>query len=173
MAVIDLQGKVLMSIKTFAAFFAFVLFAVFVLRPAIVLIIKKRPRGKEVTQEFVVLILVGVLVMGFITELIGASIIHGALMLGIIVPDGPPLGSILVEKTELIVKEFFSAIVLYLRWLRNECACDSRLACLYHIGEHPFCDILCQVCGDSARFTVFQKVNATMQSIDHILPSNT
>lgn len=45
--------------------------------------------------------------MGFSADLIGASVIHGALMLGIIIPDGPPLGSILVEKTELIVSKFF------------------------------------------------------------------
>lgn len=43
--------------------------------------------------------------MGFITDFIGTSIIYGALILGFIIPDGPPMGSILVEKSEFLVSE--------------------------------------------------------------------
>ncbi|GLT68161.1 hypothetical protein SLA2020_404190 [Shorea laevis] len=107
LSVIVLNNDVLQAVGALAAFFALVIFTISVVRPAIVLIIKKTPQGKEVPEVYIVLTLVGVLAMGFITDFIGTSIIYGGLILGFVIPDGPPLGSILVEKSELLVSEFF------------------------------------------------------------------
>ncbi|XP_031253665.1 cation/H(+) antiporter 24-like, partial [Pistacia vera] len=41
------------------------------------------------------------------TSLIGSSYITGALMMGSIIPAGPPLGSALVEKSEFIISDIF------------------------------------------------------------------
>lgn len=106
-SVSSVQSGIGLRVLTFVAFFAFTVFTIFVVRPGIVLIIKKTPQGKEVPEHFVVLILVGVLVIGFISDSIGTTVFYGALMLGHIIPDGPPLGSILVEKSEFIVSNFF------------------------------------------------------------------
>lgn len=108
------ETRVLQAIGTPLAFFTLVFFTLFVVRPAIVGMAKKIPEGRAALEVYVVLILVGVLVMAFVTDMLGTSIIYGALLLGFIVPDGSPLGSILVEKTELFVSEFFMPLFFVL-----------------------------------------------------------
>ncbi|XP_030949406.1 cation/H(+) antiporter 15-like, partial [Quercus lobata] len=83
-----------------------VLISIYGIRPALVSIIKKTPEGKLIDETYVVLILLGALFMGFTTDFLGSSILYGPIILGFIVPDGPPLGSILVEKGECFVSEF-------------------------------------------------------------------
>lgn len=78
----------------------------FMIRPMMRWIVRQTPEGKTVKHRFVVPILLGVLVMGFFSELMGASNIEGPMMLGLVVPDGPPLGSTLLERTETIVNTF-------------------------------------------------------------------
>ncbi|XP_029130891.1 cation/H(+) antiporter 15 isoform X2 [Cajanus cajan] len=85
----------------------FLFFSVFVLRPAMNLIIRRTPVGKPVSEVYVVLILVGVLVMSGVGDAIGVTFLMGPLMFGLIIPSGPPLGSTLVEKSEVLVMEFF------------------------------------------------------------------
>jgi Kef-type K+ transport system membrane component KefB len=68
-------------------------------------IIEKTPAGHPVDQGYVVAILLGVLVIGFTTDLFGIAVANGPLLLGLVVPDGPPLGTTLVEKCETIVMD--------------------------------------------------------------------
>ncbi|CAI9107071.1 OLC1v1006352C1 [Oldenlandia corymbosa var. corymbosa] len=76
---------------------------------AMLWIIKTTPVGKQVDQIYVIAILLGVLVVGFVTDMLGIAIANGPLWLGLAVPDGPPLGAILLEKSEMIVMELFMA----------------------------------------------------------------
>ncbi|KAF7816170.1 cation/H(+) antiporter 24-like [Senna tora] len=69
-------------------------------------IIEKTPEGQEVSKSYVVSILLGVFVMGFLTDLFGIGIANGPLLLGLAIPDGPPLGTVIVEKTETIIMDF-------------------------------------------------------------------
>ncbi|KAI4305389.1 hypothetical protein L6164_028759 [Bauhinia variegata] len=69
-------------------------------------IVERTPQGAQADQSYVVGILLGVLVMGFVTDMLGIAIANGSLWLGLIIPDGPPLGSTMVEKTETITMEF-------------------------------------------------------------------
>ncbi|KAK6163814.1 hypothetical protein DH2020_000678 [Rehmannia glutinosa] len=55
---------------------------------------------------FVVVTMIGVMVAGLISDMFGLTIVNGPLWLGLAVPDGPPLGTILVEKSEIIVRNF-------------------------------------------------------------------
>lgn len=89
---------------------ALITFSVYVLRPLIVRIIKKTPVGRPVNQTHVVTILTGSLFMAFISDMIGATSVDGPLILGLIIPDGPPLGDTLVEKTELMISHFLMPI---------------------------------------------------------------
>ncbi|XP_073133569.1 cation/H(+) antiporter 24-like [Henckelia pumila] len=74
-------------------------------RQAMIWIIRTTPEGKQVDQFYVVMILLGVMVVGFITDMFGLAIANGPFWLGLAIPDGPPLGATLVEKSETIVIE--------------------------------------------------------------------
>ncbi|XP_027111945.1 cation/H(+) antiporter 24-like [Coffea arabica] len=75
------------------------------LRQAMLWIVKTTPEGKQVDQIYVIAILLGVVVAGFLTDMFGIAIANGPLWLGLAVPDGPPLGAVLVDKSETIVMD--------------------------------------------------------------------
>lgn len=79
---------------------------VFMIRPAMHWIIRQTPEGKPVKHRFVVSILLGVLVMGFFSDLMGASNLEGPMLLGVVVPDGSVLSLTLLERTETILSCF-------------------------------------------------------------------
>ncbi|KAL2470975.1 Cation/H(+) antiporter 25 [Abeliophyllum distichum] len=72
-------------------------------RQAMIWIVRTTPEGKPVDQIYVIGILLGVLVAGFVADMFGLAIANGPLWLGLAVPDGPPLGATLVEKSETII----------------------------------------------------------------------
>ncbi|KAL3752481.1 hypothetical protein ACJRO7_013179 [Eucalyptus globulus] len=74
-------------------------------RAAVSRIIRNTPEGKPVDQTYIVAILVGVLVAGFVTDFLGVAIANGPLWLGLMIPDGPPLGTTLVERSDTIIME--------------------------------------------------------------------
>ncbi|PIM98431.1 putative K+/H+-antiporter [Handroanthus impetiginosus] len=74
-------------------------------RQAMMWIVRTTPKGKPVDQIYVIVILLGVMVVGLVADMFGLAIANGPLWLGLAVPDGPPLGAILVEKSEMIVME--------------------------------------------------------------------
>ncbi|XP_049406195.1 cation/H(+) antiporter 24-like [Solanum stenotomum] len=74
-------------------------------RQIMIWIIKATPEGKSVEQIYVVFILLGVLLTGFLCDLGGIAVANGPLWLGLAIPDGPPLGATLIEKTETIVMD--------------------------------------------------------------------
>ncbi|KAG7037019.1 Cation/H(+) antiporter 24, partial [Cucurbita argyrosperma subsp. argyrosperma] len=80
-------------------------FIVVCVRRAMRWIVRRTPEGQAVEQGFIVAILLAVLVMGFLTDLFGIAILNGPLWLGMAIPDGPPLGSTLVERSETIISE--------------------------------------------------------------------
>ncbi|GFP97348.1 cation/H(+) antiporter 25 [Phtheirospermum japonicum] len=73
-------------------------------RRAMVWIIRTTPEGKPVDQIYVVAILLGVMVAGLVSDMFGLTIVNGPLWLGLAIPDGPPLGTIIVEKSEIILR---------------------------------------------------------------------
>ncbi|CAK9164148.1 unnamed protein product [Ilex paraguariensis] len=74
-------------------------------RQAMLWIVRSTPEGKPVEQFYVIAILLGVLVVGFVSDMCGLAIANGPLWLGLAVPDGPPLGATLVERSETIIME--------------------------------------------------------------------
>ena len=56
-------------------------------------------------QFYVVAILLLVFVMGFFTDMFGIAIAQGPFWLGLVIPNGPPLGATLVERSETIIME--------------------------------------------------------------------
>jgi Kef-type K+ transport system membrane component KefB len=83
-----------------AALGAVILFAV---RPVALKVIERTPPGKPVDENYVFFFLLIVLLVGFYSDVIGTNSFHGALMLGLAIPDGPPLGTALGEKIDAMV----------------------------------------------------------------------
>ena len=74
-------------------------------RQIMIWIIKATLEGKPVEEIYVVFTLLGVLLTGFLCDLGGIAVANGPLWLGLAIPDGPPLGATMVEKTETIVMD--------------------------------------------------------------------
>lgn len=72
-------------------------------RQAMMWIIRTTPEEKAVGEVYVTAILVSVMVAGFLTDTFGLTVANGPMWLGLAVPNGPPLGTALVEKMETIV----------------------------------------------------------------------
>ncbi|XP_071722871.1 cation/H(+) antiporter 15-like, partial [Rutidosis leptorrhynchoides] len=85
---------------------------VFLGRPMIKGVIRETPEGKPVQEFYVFAMFVLVLVCGLFGEMIGQHYILGPMILGLVIPDGPPLGTALSSKLEAI-----SASLLYPTYL--------------------------------------------------------
>ncbi|XVF52594.1 hypothetical protein PTKIN_Ptkin05aG0031000 [Pterospermum kingtungense] len=85
----------------------FVLVLVFVLRPLMKLIVKLTPEAGHIKDIFFYLIIVTFLVSPKFTELFHIFLLFGPFVLGLAVPDGPPLGSDLVEKLDPVISGLF------------------------------------------------------------------
>ncbi|XP_043695670.1 cation/H(+) antiporter 15-like [Telopea speciosissima] len=98
---------------------AFVLFCIFVIRPAIGWIIQRTPEGESFNEFYISLILAGVMVCGFITDTIGTHSIFGAFVFGLVIPNGP-LGTVLIEKLEDFVSGLLLPIFFTISGLRTK-----------------------------------------------------
>ncbi|KAL4335059.1 hypothetical protein GQ457_07G033570 [Hibiscus cannabinus] len=82
-------------------------FLINVIRRVMLKIIHITPEGHPVNQCYVIFIFLSVFVFGFIADMIGLSIGVGSFWLGLVIPDGPPLGTTLVEKAEAMIVHVF------------------------------------------------------------------
>ncbi|KAE8658732.1 HIT-type Zinc finger family protein isoform 1 [Hibiscus syriacus] len=83
----------------------FTAFLAIVVRRLMLWIIQNTPDEEPVDQFYVISIFLSAFVLGFLTDMIGLAICIGSFWLGMVVPDGPPLGATLVEKSETIIME--------------------------------------------------------------------
>lgn len=81
---------------------AYLLFIHFILRPLILHIGKRIPEGQPMRESHFLSILILVLLSGFVAESIGQPAGFGSFILGMSIPDGPPLGSALVDKLDTL-----------------------------------------------------------------------
>ncbi|ESQ42530.1 hypothetical protein EUTSA_v10012665mg [Eutrema salsugineum] len=84
----------------------FAAFMILVVRRGLEWVVSQTPDGKLVDQNYIVMILMGVLVACFLTDMLGLSIGVGPIWLGLLVPQGPPLGSTLAVRSETFIHEF-------------------------------------------------------------------
>lgn len=100
---------------------AFVVFCIFVVRPAISWMIRRTPEGETFSEFYICLILTGVMISGFITDAIGTHSVFGAFVFGLVIPNGP-LGVTLIEKLE----DFVSGLLLPLFFAISGLKTDTR-----------------------------------------------
>lgn len=91
------------SLWAFLSVAALAAFILLVVRPVALWVIERTPPGHPVDETYVFVFLLIVLLVGFYSDIIGTNSFHGALMLGLVIPDGPPLGTALGEKIEAMV----------------------------------------------------------------------
>nr|DAD26936.1 TPA_asm: hypothetical protein HUJ06_028404 [Nelumbo nucifera] len=78
------------------------------------------PAGRLVDRVYVVAILITVLFLSLLSNMVGASAVDAPLVLGIVIPEGSPLGASIVERTETVVGQ----ILLPLFFVRCGLAVD-------------------------------------------------
>lgn len=98
---------------TLGSFFSaalLIILIVFGIRPAAMWAIRHTPEGKPVKEIYVFAVLVALLCCGFMGEVIGLSSLFGSFALGLVIPDGPPLGAALVDRLDCFVSELLMPI---------------------------------------------------------------
>lgn len=84
-----------------AIFCAFVILIPLVSRPTMNWMIKRTPEGRPVKDSYIFFILAVALGLGWVSVKLKQQFIVGPIILGMSVPDGPPLGTALVKKIQL------------------------------------------------------------------------
>lgn len=80
-----------------------VIFFVVGIRPAALWAIRHTPEGKPVKEIYISVVLIALLFCGFMGEVIGINAFISSFVLGLFIPDGPPLGAALVERFDCFV----------------------------------------------------------------------
>ncbi|PHT58113.1 Cation/H(+) antiporter 15 [Capsicum baccatum] len=98
---------------------AFICLCFFVVKPLIGRRIKQTPEGESISEFNVCLILSGVMIAGFITDVIGTHSVFGAFVFGLIIPSGP-LGLTLIERLEDFVSGLLLPLFFAISGLKTE-----------------------------------------------------
>ncbi|CAK9160612.1 unnamed protein product [Ilex paraguariensis] len=94
-------GRLALSSAMFCDMLGISLTAVgFAALPVILQILKRKLEGEPVGESLISTIFVIVLITGFLSETIGQHYVLGSLVLGLVVPEGSPLGAELVSKLD-------------------------------------------------------------------------
>ncbi|CAD5162919.1 unnamed protein product [Musa acuminata subsp. malaccensis] len=68
-------------------------------------IVRRTPKGGRIGEVHILMVMLAVLAMGVMSDAFGLGFMDAPLIMGLLVPDGPPLGMALVERLELISTE--------------------------------------------------------------------
>lgn len=81
----------------------FVLVVIFIIRPIMFWIIKHTPEGSPVSDHYVYCVLIMVLLSSHATHRTGSYALFGPFVLGLATPEGPPLGTAIINKIDTFV----------------------------------------------------------------------
>lgn len=95
-----------------------VLFVVFSTRPLFFKIIRRTQEGKSVKGIYIAFICWGVLLSAIMGDLSGLPYFYLPFVIGLAVPNGPPLGSTLVHKLETLSSGLLAPLMVTLSTLR-------------------------------------------------------
>ncbi|WCJ27972.1 cation/H+ exchanger 26 [Euphorbia peplus] len=105
----DIQEDIQMGMRIGVIFSQFskvisVLMIVFIFRPIILWMVKKTPDGKPLKEPYICSICLMVLICAFFGEGTGQHFYFPPVILGMVIPDGPPVVSSLMEKLDTFVE---------------------------------------------------------------------
>lgn len=104
-----------------------IILVVFGIRPAALWAIRRTPEGKPVNEIYIFGLLVALLGCGFMGEVIGLSALFGSFLLGLAIPDGPPLGAALVERLDCFVSILLMPIFFAICGLKTDVFAIQKL----------------------------------------------
>ncbi|KAK7316634.1 hypothetical protein RJT34_00249 [Clitoria ternatea] len=97
-------------LKNVIAFLAYVLVVPSIGRPAMKWIVRNTPEGRRVNKIYIDAIVVAFLLLGYSAKFFNQPFLVGAVICGLAVPEGPPLGSELVHQLEIYSTWFLSSL---------------------------------------------------------------
>lgn len=103
----DQTNTIIMPTLGIISTILFIACVLFVFRPAILWMRNRSKDGKSVKEVYIFGSLVLLLVTTFLCEGIGQHYVLGPLILGLVVPNGPPLGAALVSKVDTLATGLF------------------------------------------------------------------
>ncbi|XP_058183922.1 cation/H(+) antiporter 4-like isoform X1 [Rhododendron vialii] len=106
------QGSAALGIQALFMFLITGSISGFVARAGFLWIVRQTPEGKPVKEVHIIFISSVVLVSAIMCDNLGILYHYGPFLLGLFVPDGPPLGSTLVERLETLVSGWFAPLLL-------------------------------------------------------------
>ncbi|KAL2329251.1 hypothetical protein Fmac_022678 [Flemingia macrophylla] len=104
---------------------AFVLFAIFVIKPLLAIMAKRSPEGEPVQEIYICITLTLILACSFVTDTIGIHALFGAFVVGIVMPKDGPFAGVLIEKIEDLVMSLFLPLYFVSSGLKTNVATIS------------------------------------------------
>ncbi|MBA0609823.1 hypothetical protein Godav_010758 [Gossypium davidsonii] len=108
----------LLVIERVVIMFCFITLIIFVFRPLMYWVIKRTPDGGPIAEVYITATMMVALGCAVFTHWTDQSPLIGAFLFGLAVPDGPPLGSALIDKFECFINAFFLSIYVTASTLR-------------------------------------------------------
>ncbi|CAI8593710.1 unnamed protein product [Vicia faba] len=85
----------------------FILLVIFIIRPSMFWIIKQTPEGYHVSDNYVYSVLILALLSSYASSRFGFFSLFGPFVLGMAIPEGPPLGTAIIKKIDTFVNGIF------------------------------------------------------------------
>ncbi|EEF38951.1 monovalent cation:proton antiporter, putative [Ricinus communis] len=114
------ESSVQMAFRSLICIIGFIAFSIFAIRPAMFWIIKQTPKGRPVKDMYIHVIIFMVFGTAILSNSYGQSIFFGPFILGLAIPDGPPLGSAIVHKLDCMVSGIFVPLFVTTSTMRAE-----------------------------------------------------
>ncbi|KAG0452448.1 hypothetical protein HPP92_025112 [Vanilla planifolia] len=111
--------SIFVGMTFFFSFIGFVAGIWLFARPIVIWIIRRTPEGSAMDEGFFLCILLMAIGSSFAAELLGQSVTLGPLLLGVVIPGGPPLGTAVVDRLERLVSAIFLPVFLIIAGLRS------------------------------------------------------
>ncbi|KAJ7965398.1 Cation/H(+) antiporter like [Quillaja saponaria] len=101
------SGNKVKAVLDLAGMFFYVFVVVFLLRPAMYWVVKRTPEGSRVNENYIFFIVLCVLLSAYLSNVLDQYALFGPYILGLAVPEGPPLGSAIIDKFDTFVSGVF------------------------------------------------------------------
>ncbi|CDP17496.1 unnamed protein product [Coffea canephora] len=79
---------------------ALVILIIFIIRPALLWVVQQTPKGRPVNDLYIFLVILLCFVSGVFSYYLDVGVLFGPFIVGLAIPEGPPLGSALVDKLD-------------------------------------------------------------------------
>jgi Kef-type K+ transport system membrane component KefB len=100
------QGS-LFAARNLAAVIIYIFVLVYAIRPAMFWIIRQTPKGRPIKDTYIHIIMLMILGFSLLSNYFGQTLFYGPFLLGLAIPDGPPLGSTIVNKFNCFISDVF------------------------------------------------------------------